>query len=162
MSNGTFKFRKNDQIGAAGAEQDDEFLSKCFVDTGDLALLEDINDRRSIVLGRTGTGKSAILIKLHETQKGHVIRINPENLALTYVTNSTILNYFSRLGVNLDSFFKLLWRHVFVVEILRNHFKNGDAKENKSLLDRLRIKFSGNSQKDKEMREAIVYLTRWG
>lgn len=95
MSDRPFKFRKSDQIGAAAAE-DDEFLSTCFVDTGDIALLQDISDRRQIILGRTGSGKSALLKKLAETTHEYVIKVLPENLALTYVSNSTVLNFFPR------------------------------------------------------------------
>ena len=39
---GTFRFKNTDQIGAAGAEED-EFLSNCFVDTGYLSLLENVS-----------------------------------------------------------------------------------------------------------------------
>jgi hypothetical protein len=55
-----FKFKATDSIGAAGAE-DDDFLDDCFVDTGALDLLSNISDRRLILLGRTGAGKSALL-----------------------------------------------------------------------------------------------------
>jgi len=118
---GTFRFKNTDQIGAAGAEED-EFLSNCFVDTGYLSLLENLKDHRQIVLGRTGSGKSALLLTFAETKKEHVITISPEALALTYVSNSTILGFFSNLGVNLDPFFKLLWRHVLTIEILSHYF----------------------------------------
>ena len=60
----SFKFRRTDRIGAAGAEEDREFLDSCFVDTGDLALLENLADNRLIILGRTGTGKTALLQQL--------------------------------------------------------------------------------------------------
>jgi hypothetical protein len=156
-----FKFRASDQIGAAGAEED-EFLSSCYVDTGDLSLLKNLNDRRSIVLGRTGTGKSALLAKLEEVKTDHVIRIFPENLALTYVSNSTILNYVASLGVNLDPFFKLLWRHVLTVEILLRQFQLPSEKSKKSLLDRVGELFTSGSRHDQEMNEAIDYLKKWG
>ena len=63
MSENIFRFKKNDQIGAAGAEEDLDYLLPCYVNTGDIDLLQDTADRRQIVLGRTGTGKSALLIK---------------------------------------------------------------------------------------------------
>ena len=88
---GNFKFRKNDHIGAAGAEEDQDFLSQCFVDTGDLALLQNMEDHRQIVLGRAGAGKTALLAKLKWDNSASVISIDPDNLALTYVSNSTIL-----------------------------------------------------------------------
>ena len=129
-----FRFRTTDTIGAAAAEDDNEFLESCFLDTGALRILEDMNDRRLIVLGRTGAGKSALLATLERAHPDAVIRISPEHLALTYVANSTILNFFNTIGVNLDPFFKLLWRHVLTVEILTHHFKQ--AAEARPLLER--------------------------
>lgn len=157
-----FRFNKNDVIGAAGAEDDTAYLSNCFIDIGELALLEDVHDHRQIILGRTGAGKSALLSQLSERRSGNVITIAPENLALTYVSNSTILNYFANIGVNLDPFFKLLWRHVLTVEILTHHFENTADPGDKSLVDLLRAFFSGASRKDKEKAQAIQYLENWG
>ncbi|HEV3214382.1 MAG TPA: hypothetical protein VGZ27_01590 [Vicinamibacterales bacterium] len=154
----TFRFRTTDSVGAAAAEDDSEFLNTCFVDTGALGLLKDVTDRRLIVLGRTGAGKSALLTVLEETERGRVIRISPEHLALTYVANSTVLNFFSTIGVNLDPFFKLLWRHVLTVEILTRHFQQ--ATETKPLLERLHELFLGTSKHDKDMRQAIKYGER--
>ena len=114
-----FVFKQSDQVGAAGAELDQKYLSTCYVDTGALGLLEDLNDYRQIVLGRTGTGKSALLAEIAKRNGNHAIQISPEHLALTYVSNSTILRFFSSAGVNLDPLFKLLWRHVLTVEVLR-------------------------------------------
>src|SRR5664280_895025 len=109
-------FRKQDRIGAMDAEEDAAFLSDCFVDTGDLELLEDCQRPERIVLGRTGSGKTALLLRLLE--QPYAIEIRPENLALSYITNSTILQFFEQLGVNLDPFYKLIWRHAFCVELL--------------------------------------------
>ena len=162
MSEKKFKFRKNDRIGSAGAEEDKDFLLTCFIDTGDLDLLLDVTDNRQIVLGRTGAGKSALLLKIQEDKNDFVVNISPENLALTYVSNSTILNFFSKLGVNLDPFFKLLWRHVFTVEVLKRHFELHGEKNKKSLIDTLSNLFKGDSRHDKEMKQAISYLKEWG
>lgn len=158
---GAYKFKNTDQIGAAGAE-DDEFLPKCFVDTGYLHLLENLKDHRQIVLGRTGSGKSALLLMFAENKKDHVITISPEELALTYVSNSTILSFFSNLGVNLDPFFKLLWRHVLTVEILSHHFSKYENGKKTSLLNYIKNMFSGNSSKRQEMEGVIDYLEKWG
>jgi hypothetical protein len=157
-----FKFRKNDRIGSAGAEEDDEYLRACFVDTGGLELLEDPSDNRVIVLGRTGAGKTALLRKLKRDRPDRVIEIHPENLALTYVSNSTVLSFFGAIGVNLDPFFTLLWRHVLTIEILSRHLEHGPQNQQKSLLERLSGLFSGNTKKDKDHREAVQYLKEWG
>jgi hypothetical protein len=157
----SFRFRQADSIGAAAAE-DDEFLKDCFIDTGVLTQLVDYSNRRLIVIGRTGAGKSALLTILESVNPhGHVIRISAEHLALTYIANSTVLSFFNNLGVNLDPFYKLLWRHLLTVEILSRHFPP-DTNSGKSLLDRLKMSFLGPSKTDRDLQQAIDYLADWG
>ena len=74
-----FRFRKLDNIGATDAEEDESFLQDCFVDIGDLQALHDMNSPRRIVVGRTGAGKSALLLRLAETED-RVIPVRPESL----------------------------------------------------------------------------------
>lgn len=159
-----FVFKQSDQVGAAGAELDQKYLSTCYVDTGALGLLEDLNDYRQIVLGRTGTGKSALLAEIAKRNGNHAIQISPEHLALTYVSNSTILRFFSSAGVNLDPLFKLLWRHVLTVEVLRRYFT--DHVEPKSTASSFSSwilgLFSGTTRDQREKKEAIEYLRIWG
>ena len=157
----TFKFRKLQNIGAAGAEED-EFLTECFVDNGYLSPLQDINHRGLILLGRTGSGKTALLRMLKDKREKNTITISPENLALTYVSNSNVLETFSNLGVNLDPFFKLLWRHVIVVEILSRHIKNRTSDIRKLPFSWLRSLFPDSNKNDREMQDAIDYLEKWG
>jgi len=152
---GRFKFAEHDVIGAAAAE-DDTLLSECFVDTGYLAALSDCSDPRSILVGRTGTGKTALLKKLAETQE-RVINVPPESLSLAYISNSSILNFVSRLGVNLDIFYRLLWRHVFTVELLKAHFQIDSEEAKRSFLQRIFDRF-----KNQKQRKAIEYLEKWG
>jgi putative ribosome biogenesis GTPase RsgA len=75
-----FTFRKHASIGAAAAEEDSKFLAECFLDNGDLEPLADCSDRRRIVLGRTGAGKSALLRRLIEEKNAIVIVVLPANL----------------------------------------------------------------------------------
>lgn len=108
----TFVLRSNQTIGAAAAEHDGVYLRESFVDTGDLAILCDTEDPRCLLVGRTGSGKSALLARLAEA-KEHVIDIKPESLALAYISNSNTLRFFAEAGVKLDIFYRLLWRHVW-------------------------------------------------
>src|SRR5690606_38961757 len=98
--------RKQDRIGATDAEEDAAFLADCFVDTGELDLLRDCCRPERLVVGRTGAGKTALLLRLRESEQ-RCIEVRPENLALSYISNSTILQFFEALGVNLDPFYKL-------------------------------------------------------
>lgn len=161
MVGNKYRFSQFDKVGAAGAE-DDEFLSECFIDTGYLHVIKDMDDCRSIILGRTGAGKSALIEKINEDEKERTIVISPENLALSYVSNSTILSFFSSIGVNLDPFFKLLWRHVLTVEVLAKHFETDDNSDKKSVREKVTDYFRSLNNQDKKSREAIDYLHSWG
>jgi hypothetical protein len=115
------RFQRHVEIGAADARDDAQFLEDCFIDTGAINVLQDTSSPKCIVLGRTGSGKTALLEQLR-IRKKRVIPIEPECLSLSYIENSTIIRFFIDLRVNMDPFYRLLWRHVFVVEIIRNHY----------------------------------------
>jgi hypothetical protein len=151
-----FIFRKLDTIGAAAAEEDTEFLKECFVEHGYIDVLKNCKDSRRILLGRTGSGKTALLHKLMETEE-RCIEIKPESLALAYVSNSTIIQFVSELGVDLDIFFKLLWRHVFAVELLKQHFGIDTEDAKLSVITQIRLMFKG-----KKHQLALEYLDKWG
>ncbi len=153
---GRFRFKKLDSVGAADADEDNHFLRSCFVNTGELNALRDCSSPRRLVLGRTGSGKSALLIKL-VSEEERVIEVRPESLALSYISNSSVLQFFSELGVKLDIFFRLLWRHVFTVELLKYHFNINTEEERDSFISRI-----CNLFRDKKHTKAIEYLRRWG
>ena len=73
-----FRFRKLGLIGAAAAEDDGQFLKDCFIDTGELDTLRDCKNARRIVVGRTGVGKTALLIRLAELENKRTIEVRPE------------------------------------------------------------------------------------
>lgn len=152
-----FKFRSNDHIGAADAESDQAFLKDCFIDTGHLEILSDCHDHRRIILGRTGAGKTALLQRLSEQDR--VINVKPESLALAYISNSTILQFVHSLEVSLDTFFKLLWRHVFTVEVIKAHFKLDSSEAKDSFFDWVKNQFS---DKRRQHQKALAYLEHWG
>jgi len=148
--------RKQDNLGANDAEEDGQFLADCFVDTGDLALLRDVARPERIVLGRTGTGKTALLLKLLATEERSV-EIKPESLALTFISNSTILRFFEDLGVNLEVFYKLIWRHAFCVELIRMRFNMSPGQEKVSFIQKVKAFLKGG-----QYSSAIQYLEKWG
>ncbi len=156
MSDDKFRFRRLDRIGHPDAAEDKEFLASCFIDTGELQVLRNCADPRRLVLGRSGAGKTALLQKLLECEE-RAISIKPESLALSYISNSTILNFVASLGVKLDIFFRLLWRHVFTVEILKAHFHLTTEDAKISFLQRLGSLFA-----DPKHRQAVQYLEKWG
>lgn len=157
LNRSQFKFRRHDRIGSEGAEQDLDYLRDCFIDTGDLDVLRDTADPRRIVVGRTGAGKTALLLYL-QTKEQHTSSIDPDQLALNYLANSTILRHLDGLGVNLDLFYRLLWRHVFAVELIQLRYGVHTEQDQKSFFVRLAELFRGDRRKD----EAMQYLLDWG
>src|ERR1700686_2890234 len=98
------RFRRNIDIGAADAENDDLYLANCFVDTGDVATILDCESSKCIILGRTGIGKTALIKEIHK-HAGHLAELSPEALSLQYITNSNVLRFFEEAGVHLDIFY---------------------------------------------------------
>jgi hypothetical protein len=150
-------FRRNSDIGAPDAETDDLFLSHCFTDTGDLATLLDCRNPKCLILGRTGSGKTALLKQVIKTG-AHAVELSPEALALNYVTNSPTLRFFEEAGVQLDIFFTLLWRHIITVELLKLRYRITNSDGQTNFLTSLGGLFSRDASKKK----ALEYLTNWG
>ncbi len=152
-----FIFKQNQIIGAAAAESDEHFLSQCFVDNGSIDIIRHCNDPRHILIGRTGSGKSAIIRRLVDYED-HVINIRPESLSLSYIANSNILNFFTEAGVKMDIFYRLLWRHVFCVELLKERFQINTEEKKKKFLDIIWSITSNNKSNE----NALEYLKKWG
>jgi hypothetical protein len=153
-----FVFKNHDEIGAAAAEDDDTYLSTCFVDTGDIEVLKDCSNPKSIIIGRTGAGKSALLNNINHNCKNS-IHLSPHDLSLNYIANNEVIAFFEEAGVNLSIFYGLLWKHIFVVELLKNKFdiKNADSQKNYSRhIKQIFYK------KDKIKEMAVDYLENWG
>lgn len=150
---GVFKFRKHDSIGYPAAEQDAKFLRKCFVDTGDLDVLLDLESPKAVIRGRTGAGKSALLSKV-QTSDNEVVSISPDQLAFNYITSASYIVELEGLGINLTPFYKFLWRHVIAVEVFRYLYPDG---ENGNIFTRLLDAFRRSPNEKK----AIEYLKEY-
>ncbi len=152
-----FRFRKTDRVGDPSAEQDN-YLESCFVDTGNLAILRSCSDSRAVIVGRTGSGKSALIRRLKDVCE-HCIDIDLQLLSINYITGSTLLTYFEReLGVKLDLFYQSLWRHVFVVALLKKHYDIEDESDRQKVFDYLMSQVLRN----KGRIDAFRYLNNWG
>lgn len=145
-------FRRNIRVGSPDAENDDLFLESCFIDTGDLDVLKDCRDPRRIVLGRTGSGKTALLQKILQDEE-HVIELPPEALSISYISNSNIIAFFENVGLRLNEFYVLLWKHVITVELLRKKFDIHNLNSQSSFKRRIETLFS-----DKSKKKALEYL----
>lgn len=71
-----FVFRKHDNVGSAAAENDNQFLDECFIDTGDIKFLLDMKEAKRVIVGRTGAGKTALLYHLSQTNH-NIVEISP-------------------------------------------------------------------------------------
>lgn len=140
-------------IGGDQAEAD-PLLDEAFYSSAQYLAMVARNDPRCFVVGRTGSGKSAALKMLAEEHPAKVIRIIPEDLSLPYITNLDVVKKLQALDVDLQSFWKALWRHVLIVEVIRHryHVDSQDSKAN--VLQNLREKLSRNPGK----KLALAYL----
>lgn len=127
-------------VGAMSAEDDDIYLSHCLVTTAAMDQIKDMGSPKCIALGRTGSGKSAIMIFLEKTED-NVIRINPESLSMNYISNSDILGFFENLNIKLDVFYQLIWRHVLAVELLKVKKKLVDEQTSRNFINAWLMKF---------------------
>lgn len=158
-----FIFRKNDNIGQPAAEFDDEFLNECFVNTGDFDELASPQSCKIIIVGRTGSGKSALFRMLQARHQENVIVINPELLALDEVAECNMLRFVAELNANVEPVLKLLWRHVITTEGLRFYYKSRCNREpDKTIKSWIVGLFSRTPDEQRRIQDAIAKLEKWG
>jgi hypothetical protein len=153
-----FKFSKAVEIGSPDAETD-RMLMKVFIENDSLESLLEVTSQKSIIIGRTGSGKSA-LIKFIENSQNRVTRIEPEAMSLRFLSNSTILKYFRGLDVNLNFFYKVLWKHVFMIELLKLYFGE-DSFKKQNWIENFKTKLFNNTKKNPRKDRAINYLVNF-
>ena len=73
------------------------------------------------------------------------------------MSNSDILKFVTEIGVKLDTFFRLLWRHVLAVEIIRAHFSVKNEEAQRGFFASIRGIFRSQKQQ-----KALAYLEKWG
>src|SRR6266498_2721160 len=127
------RLRGNYSLGGEQAETD-WLLQRAFFESADYDAVTSKSDARCFFVGRTGSGKSALLQRLEETHAEHVIRINPEDLSLPYLTELGAIRYLDSLNVHLDPLFIALWKHVLLVEIIRHRYKVDTPSAKQSFL----------------------------
>ncbi len=151
------KIKRNLSIGDLDAETDNEFLDTCFVDKGYLEDLLDVKNPCSIIVGRTGAGKSALLYKV-STSIDNYKKIDPNDISVKFLEHSDIIQFMDKLGVNLDLFYKMLWRHILIIELVRLRYKIKNEEENDNFFRGLIERFNRDEIKQK----AISYFREWG
>lgn len=153
-----YKLKKDVKIGSLSAETD-TLLSQVFVDVGHVGRLLDTGDGAFIILGRAGSGKTALIKRIKESAS-HISTLDPEDLSMQYLHNSS-LRALLALNVNLEVFYKHLWRHVCILELIRMRF--GDAGDVPTVIQQifpLEKVFRREQQRTKET--AQKYLQEFG
>ena len=147
------RLRSDFSLGGEQAEAD-PLLQRAFFSSDDYAALDSRLDPRCFVIGRTGGGKSAAFQRLEEVRPDQVIRITPEDLSLTYITDMQVMRYLDSLDVHLDLLFIALWKHVLLVEVIRHRYKVDSPSAKQNFLSNLRQRI----QRDPAKRAALDYL----
>ncbi len=129
--------RKGVHIGEPSAEDDSVLLSQCFVELAAFGQIRDIDSSKCVILGRTGSGKSALLLELEKVEEG-CIRLDPKEFAFSYLSNSNIINFVIEIGCDVHILFEYLWKHVLFCKMVSVYFSNRSYLETKldSLVNR--------------------------
>lgn len=133
----TITFKRNMNIGTISAEDDSEFLAECFLETPEYEELLEFPNKKMILLGRTGSGKTALISKIKEEVNVY-IEIKPDTFALQYILNVPFIKRLKDENVNLDIFYKFLWLHELISQIIKHYF----AYKNRKFVDELTQKVS--------------------
>lgn len=154
--NNPIVLKKNSGIGKISAEADHEFLYNCFVDHVALSAIDDADNPQMILLGPTGSGKTAVMKMLaRKHERNHELDL--DDLSLSYLANSDVIAFLLALDVSLDHFFQALWRHVICLEYIKPRFNVDSEGKSKNLWARIKERFSGQAPKQR----AMSYLEKW-
>lgn len=150
------RLRAGASIGQPAAEDDVKFLKDSFVNHPAINALVDVSSHQSILLGRTGAGKSAILWHLEQTLP-NVSKVDPKEVAFEYVGNSPIIRQLSAVGVDLHTLYEYLWTHVLTLHFIRECLGVQSADGLMSVISSLRDLV----WKDKKREIAVNYLEKY-
>lgn len=150
------KLKSGANIGCNAAEFDKEFLENCFVDLPYLDHLMDMKKTRSLLLARTGAGKSALLLEIAKTQEDTSI-LDPKDACFQYLSSSNIIQSLISLDVDLHVFFEYLWKHVLCIHIIEHCLK----VQNMNSLDHLLLQLQTLVGKEPKAQVALEYLNKW-
>lgn len=120
---------KANRLGDVRAEHDTKMLEQAFYETPDYrTIIEPENGSKSIVVGRRGTGKSALVYKLQKhfgSLPGTIcVMIAPEDVDI-YTLRALLPPFQDRYNL-IRATFRLLWRYAIAVESfisISSHYK---------------------------------------
>ena len=137
-------------LGDIRAENDTYMLDQAFLETTDYKSLLESNDR-CVVVGRRGTGKSALVHKLNQywvsQKKTFVVNVSPEEDQIIGLRG--IFSSFGNNFIHIKAGSKIAWRYALYMEIateLNKHYKLQKIVNRSELGAKLR--FWGNSHQN--------------
>ena len=157
MAEKNLKITRNLAVGALDAETDTDLLDSCFYDKGYLGDLLRVDSPSAIVLGRTGSGKSALLYKIERTAE-KVVRLDPNDISIRFLEHSDIIQFFDALDIKLDLFYRLLWRHLITVELLKLRYEIKNEDDGRAFSTNIFSRLN----RDKAKKKALDYFNEWG
>ena len=130
-------------LGDVRAEADRDMLSRAFVETPDYRALIESPDR-TIVVGRRGTGKSALVAGLRKhwdgKEKVSLLSIAPEEYQA--LSLRPLASLFGPRFEHIRAGIRIAWRHAFMMETIRaiaQHYSFKRRQGSDFLLDELRL-----------------------
>ena len=156
------RFRSDESIGDPDAGNDSFYLKECFVDTAFFDSLTDKSNGKSLLIGRTGTGKTACIQRikhLSETQNLKCVEVDVAQEFLGYISGLTLLKEWAETNKhNLTLFFKNMWKHIVIFNIMSKEFSSS-----KKCMDRIAQYFSANKKAENKLRQQLeAYVNSYG
>jgi len=128
-------------LGNITAETDHEMLDKAFLETPDYKTITE-SCNRCIIVGRRGTGKSALNYRLKEywkkSDKTYIFQISPDEAQVIGLRD--IFSVFGDNFLHIKAGSKLMWRYAIYLEFatwFTNHYKYSKKFDTDGLLDHL-------------------------
>lgn len=93
-----------------------------------------------------------------EEKTEHSVFLNPNDISIRFLEHSNIILFHNELGIKLDLFYRILWRHILTVELLKLRYNLKSEADNRSFIKRLYQLI----ERDKVKKKAFSYFSEWG
>ncbi|MDH1276177.1 P-loop ATPase, Sll1717 family [Acinetobacter johnsonii] len=113
-------------IGTIDAERD-IFLEDYFWETqvfNDLTCFDenDYSFSKRVIVGRTGSGKTALLKKINSLPNMKSVTIEAESMIFEHIKNNVFINSLIENDIDIRIFYKSLWLHVLLIKVIELTF----------------------------------------
>lgn len=113
-------------IGTIDAERD-IFLENYFWETqvfNDLICFdeEEFSFTKRVIVGRTGSGKTALLKKINSLTNMTSVTVEAESMIFEHIKNNIFINSLIENKIDIRIFYKSLWLHVLLIKVLELSF----------------------------------------